>query len=72
MMQSNPNRNSPKRPLIFYYAIMLVALMLLNWLLVPMFAQRQVTEVGYDTFVSMVDEGRVKTVAYDREESHAQ
>ena len=69
MMQSNPNRNSPKRPLIFYYAIMLVALMLLNWLLVPMFAQRQVTEVGYDTFVSMVDEGRVKTVAYDREES---
>ena len=69
MMQSNPNRNSPKRPLIFYYAIMLVALMLLNWLLVPMFAQRQVTEVGYDTFVSMVDEGRVKTVAYNREES---
>ena len=69
MMQSNPNRNSPKRPLIFYYAIMLVALMLLNWLLVPMLAQRQVIEVGYDEFVSMLDDGRVQTVAYDQTES---
>ena len=59
---------TPKKPLIFYYAVTLVVLMLLNWLLFPMLAQRQVTEVGYDEFLSMVDEGRVETVAYDKQE----
>ena len=59
---------TPKKPLIFYYAVTLVVLMLLNWLLFPMLAQRQVTEVGYDEFLSMVDDGRVETVAYDKQE----
>ena len=59
---------TPKNPLIFYYAVTLVVLLLLNWLLFPMLAQRQVTEVGYDEFLSMVDDGRVETVAYDKQE----
>nr|WP_302649554.1 ATP-dependent zinc metalloprotease FtsH [uncultured Agathobaculum sp.] len=64
-----PKSPAPKRPLIFYYAVTLIILMLLNWLLVPMLAQRQVIEVGYDEFVSMLDDGRVQTVAYDQTES---
>ena len=59
---------TPKKPLIFYYAVTVFVLMLLNWLLFPMLAQRQVTEVGYDEFLSMVDDGRVETVAYDKQE----
>ena len=59
---------TPKKPLIFYYAVTFDVLMLLNWLLFPMLAQRQVTEVGYDEFLSMVDDGRVETVAYDKQE----
>ena len=53
---------NPKRPLIFYYAVTLLILMLLNWLFFPALMQRRVTEVGYDEFTAMLDEGRVQTV----------
>lgn len=59
----------PKRSLIFYYAVTLAVLMLLNWLFFPALMQRRVTEVGYDEFTAMLDEGRVQTVAYDQPES---
>ena len=61
--------NPPKRSLIFYYAVTLAVLMLLNWLFFPALMQRRVTEVGYDEFTAMLDEGRVQTVAYDQPES---
>ena len=60
---------NPKRPLIFYYAVTLLILMLLNWMFFPALMQRRVTEVGYDEFTAMLDEGRVQTVAYDQPES---
>mgnify|MGYP001623862005 FL=1 len=69
MVEPGKNSKTPKRPLIFYYAVTLLVLMLLNWLLVPMLAQRQVVEVGYNEFVSMLDEGKVQTVAYEPSES---
>lgn len=69
MVEPGKGSQTPKRPLIFYYVITLLVLMVLNWLLVPMFAQRQVVEVGYDEFVSMLDAGKVQTVAYDQAES---
>ncbi|MDO5141831.1 MAG: ATP-dependent zinc metalloprotease FtsH [Eubacteriales bacterium] len=68
-MKQGQGDRSPKRPLIFYYAVMLLVLMLLNWLLLPMIAQRQVNEVGYDTFLTMLDEGKVQAVAYEQQES---
>ena len=46
---------------------MLLVLMMLNWLLFPSLLQRQVTEVGYDEFISMVDDGKVQTIAYDKQ-----
>lgn len=69
MVEPGKDSKTPKRPLIFYYAVTLLVLMLLNWLLVPMLAQRQVVEVGYNEFVSMLDEGKVQTVAYEPSES---
>ena len=69
MVDPGKSSKTPKRPLIFYYAVTLLVLMLLNWLLVPMLAQRQVVEVGYDEFISMLDDGKVQTVAYDQTES---
>ena len=45
-MNNNPKgAKNPKKPLIFYYAVMLLVLMMLNWLLFPSLLQRQVTEV---------------------------
>ena len=69
MVEPGKDSKTPKRPLIFYYAVTLLVLMMLNWLLVPMLAQRQVVEVGYNEFVSMLDEGKVQTVAYEPSES---
>lgn len=69
MVEPGKAPKTPKRPLIFYYAVTLLVLMLLNWLLVPMLAQRQVVEVGYNEFVSMLDDGKVQMVAYEPSES---
>ena len=57
----------PKKPLIFYYAIALVALMLLNVFFFPSVLERQVVEVPYSQFLSMVDADRVTEVALDED-----
>ncbi len=44
---------TPKRPLIFYYSIALLFLLLLNFLAIPYMAKRQVQEVDYGTFMEM-------------------
>ena len=53
----------PKKPLIFYYIIAMIVVMLLNALLFPSVLERQVTEVPYNEFLDMVDEGHVTEVA---------
>ncbi len=63
-----PEKNPQRKPLIFYYLISLLVVMLLNALLFPVMGDR-VTEVGYNQFLDMVDEGRVSQVAYDEAES---
>ena len=49
----------PKRPLIYYYGVILIILMLFNLLALPRITQRQVVEVDYGTFMSMTEEGDV-------------
>ncbi len=43
----------PKKPLIFYYLIVILALMLFNALVMPWFTQGQIQEVDYGTFMDM-------------------
>ena len=53
---------TPKKPLAIYYAIVLLVLMLLNFVLVPWMNERQIKEVDYGIFMSMTEEkdiGRV-------------
>ena len=47
---------TPKKPLIYYYAVTLVALSLLNFLVMPWLAEKQVKEVDYGTFMTMTEE----------------
>ena len=47
---------TPKKPLAIYYAIVLLVLMLLNFVLVPWMSERQVKEVDYGTFMSMTED----------------
>ena len=44
----------PKKPLIFYYSIALAILLLFNLIAVPWFAERQIKEVDYGTFMTMM------------------
>ena len=60
----NDNKK-PKRNILYYYVITLLILVLLNALFFPSMMQRQVTEVGYNEFLTMVDEGKVTQVAYE-------
>ncbi|MGN0158426.1 MAG: ATP-dependent zinc metalloprotease FtsH [Brotaphodocola sp.] len=59
----NDDSKKPQKNWIYYYMIVLVVTMLLNVLVFPTMLQRKVHEVSYDTFLDMVDEGRVDQVA---------
>ena len=70
-MISEPSndKRKPRRNIAFYYVIALLILILLNALLFPSLMQRQVTEVGYNTFLSMLESGQVQEIAYEGSES---
>lgn len=44
---------NPKRPMYFYYGIVLIVLLLVNMFLTPYLAERQIKEVDYGTFMTM-------------------
>ena len=52
----------PKKPLIFYYAIVVAVILLLNLLVFPSVLERQVKEVDYGTFMTMIDNGNIGKV----------
>ena len=56
-----------KKPLIYYYAVATIVILLLNALLFPSLLQRQVKEVGYSDFLKMVDAGKVTEVALEQD-----
>ena len=53
---------SPKKPLIYYYCIVLLVLMLFNSFIVPLIAKQQIKEVDYGTFMSMTEKGEIGKV----------
>lgn len=59
----------PKKPLIFYYVIALIVLLVFNFLLMPWAAQRRITEVGYDTFIEMTEKKEIAQVEINQEEN---
>ncbi len=60
---------SPKKPLIYYYCIVLIVLMLFNLLAMPWLSQRRIVEVDYGSFVSMVEDGEVKQAEIQEQEN---
>ena len=53
---------SPKKPLIYYYCIVLLVLMVFNSFIVPLIARQQIKEVDYGTFMSMTEKGEIGKV----------
>ena len=59
----------PKKPLLYYYGIILLVLMLFNLLALPRFAEGQVIEVDYGTFMSMTENGQIGRVELQEQEN---
>ena len=52
----------PRRPLIFYYCIVLGVILLLNLFVLPAFQQMRIKEVSYDTFIRMTENKEIAEV----------
>lgn len=52
----------PKKPLIFYYAIALIVLLLFNMFVMPLITSGRVKDVDYGTFMSMTEEKNIGKV----------
>ncbi len=59
----------PKKPLIFYYGIVILILLLFNFLAMPWFAQRQVKEVDYGTFIDMAENQQLGQVEVQEQDN---
>ncbi len=53
---------TPKKPLIYYYAVALIILSVLNFFVMPWLAEKQVKEVDYGTFMTMTENGDIGKV----------
>ncbi len=53
---------SPKKPLVYYYTIALILLLVFNFVAMPWISEHQIKEVDYNTFINMVDKGEVSAV----------
>ena len=58
-------KKDSKKPLIVYYIIALIVVMLLNALLFPQIQRYSVKEVAYSEFLTMLEEGKIKSVQID-------
>ena len=59
----------PKKPLIYYYGIVMLVLMLFNLFAMPYLMQRQIKEVDYGTFISMSENGEIGKVEIQESEN---
>ena len=52
----------PKKPLIFYYGIVLCVILLVNLLVMPQIYKAQIREVDYGAFMQMTQDGKIEEV----------
>ena len=50
----------PKKPLMFYYTIVLIILILFNIIAMPYIKEKQIKDVDYGTFISMTEKKEIK------------
>lgn len=59
---------SPKKPLIFYYGIALLVIVLFNVIVSPLLVKARVTEVDYGTFMSMIEQKKIGNVEVENDQ----
>ncbi|WP_040214531.1 ATP-dependent zinc metalloprotease FtsH [Clostridium polynesiense] len=58
-------KKNPKKPLIYYYGVTLIIVMLLNALIFPSLLNIRQKEIDYNTFITMLEKGEVSRVEVD-------
>ena len=53
---------NPKKPLIYYYSIVILVLAIINLILVPTITSSKIEEVDYSTFMQMTEEKQINEV----------
>ena len=53
---------SPKKPLLYYYLVAMLLVMLFNFIAMPWISEHQIKDVDYNTFVTMTEQGEVGRV----------
>jgi len=59
---SMKEHNNPRKPIIYFYIVTLIIVMLLNAYIFPAVVKQQITQVDYGTFLTQLDNGKVKSV----------
>ena len=59
---------SPKKPLLYYYGIVLLIIALFNLLVTPLLNRRSIVEVDYGTFMSKIEAQQIEKVEIDDDE----
>ncbi len=57
----------PKKPLIYYYFIVMIALIMVNLLLMPRIAEQEIKQVDYGTFIDMAEDGKIGEVQVNQQ-----
>ena len=59
--------NPPKKPVLFYYLIVLVVLAVINFLVMPAISQKSVSETTYDEFLADLNAGKISEVSLEED-----
>ena len=59
----------PKKPLMFYYTIVLIILILFNIIAMPYIKEKQIKDVDYGTFISMTEKKEIKKLELQQQEN---
>ena len=59
---------SPKKPLIYYYGIALLVILVFNMVITPMLTRSQINEVDYGTFMKMIEDKQIGKVEVSSDE----
>ena len=60
---------SPKKPLLYYYVVAMLLVMLFNFIAMPWISEHQIKDVDYNTFVTMTENGEVGKVEIQQQEN---
>ena len=60
---------SPKKPLLYYYLVAMMIVVLFNFIAMPWISEHQIRDVDYNTFVTMTEQGEVGKVEIQQQDN---